>query len=118
AGAAYDWFTRLAPETWPEVGYFPTTAECFLDVAADDEMFDFIHLSNILDWLSHTPPQKTRGLAWRALRPGGRVIIRQLNSTLDIPAAEPRFAWLDQAAELHAMDRSFFYRELFIGEKR
>src|SRR5690606_2662426 len=25
AGAAYDWFTRPAPESWPEVDYFPTT---------------------------------------------------------------------------------------------
>ncbi|MGV3533600.1 MAG: DUF3419 family protein [Chthoniobacteraceae bacterium] len=115
--APYDWLTREAPETWPDVSYFHTWATDLLDFA-DEEMFDFIHLSNILDWLSPKQAQRTLGLAWRALRPGGRVIIRQLNSTLEIPAAEPRFAWLDQTAALHAADRSFFYRELFIGEKR
>jgi len=43
--------------------------------------------------------------------------IRQLNSSLDIPAGEVRFAWRKEAAALHEKDRSFFYRALFIGAK-
>jgi S-adenosylmethionine-diacylglycerol 3-amino-3-carboxypropyl transferase len=80
--------------------------------------FDFIHLSNVLDWLSPEQARSTLDLAWKALRPGGRVLIRQLNSSLDIPALVSRFTWLaDEAAELHAGDRSFFYRKLHLGAK-
>ena len=92
--ARYDWLTRDALDTSPPVGLFFSPALDALSYG-DEETFDFIHLSNILDWLSPEEARKTLGLAWRALRPGGRVIIRQLNSTLEIPAAEPRFTWLD-----------------------
>jgi S-adenosylmethionine-diacylglycerol 3-amino-3-carboxypropyl transferase len=81
--------------------------------------FDLVHLSNILDWLSPAEATATLELAARALRPGGRVIIRQLNSTLDIPASGPMFDWdAAAAARLHAADRSFFYRALHLGLKR
>jgi len=47
------------------------------------------------------------------------VLIRQLNSTLDIPALGAQFAWEEsEAAALHAADRSFFYRGLHLGRKR
>ena len=47
--------------------------------------YDFVHLSNILDWLSPEEARATLDVAHAALRPGGWVLIRQLNSTLDIP---------------------------------
>jgi S-adenosylmethionine-diacylglycerol 3-amino-3-carboxypropyl transferase len=83
------------------------------------EAFDVVHLSNILDWLSPEEATATLTVAAQALRAGGQVIIRQLNSTLDIPASGPMFEW-DEAAvkELHARDRSFFYRALHLGRKR
>lgn len=81
-----------------------------------DESADFIHLSNILDWLS--PEEATASLksAARVLRRGGRVLIRQLNSSLDIPALASAFQW-DAAlgASLHARDRSFFYTAIHVG---
>jgi S-adenosylmethionine-diacylglycerol 3-amino-3-carboxypropyl transferase len=47
------------------------------------------------------------------------VIIRQLNSSLDIPAMASTFAWQPQAsAELLAKDRSFFYRCVHVGRRR
>jgi S-adenosylmethionine-diacylglycerol 3-amino-3-carboxypropyl transferase len=80
--------------------------------------FDFVHLSNILDWLSEGEATATLDLAWGALRPGGWVLIRQLNSTLDVPALGGRFVWhIDQGRALHARDRSYFYRALHLGRK-
>jgi S-adenosylmethionine-diacylglycerol 3-amino-3-carboxypropyl transferase len=81
--------------------------------------YDFVHLSNILDWLSPEEARATLDLTHAALKPGGWVLIRQLNSAVDIPAAGPHFGWLDAEAKmLHARDRSFFYRALHVGRKR
>jgi S-adenosylmethionine-diacylglycerol 3-amino-3-carboxypropyl transferase len=54
-----------------------------------------------------------------ALRPGGWTLIRQLNSTLDIPSFGKGSSWQTQEAQaLHATDRSYFYRALHLGRKR
>jgi S-adenosylmethionine-diacylglycerol 3-amino-3-carboxypropyl transferase len=115
-GATYDWLQRPSPNCWPEILYTRSTALDAL-AALPPGSVDFVHLSNILDWLSPGAAAHTLGLAWRALRPGGVTIIRQLNSTLDIEASERRFAWRQNAADLHRRDRSFFYRGIFVGEK-
>ena len=81
--------------------------------------FDLVHLSNVLDWLPPPRAAETLENAWRALAPGGRVLVRQLNSTLEIPRLGPMFDWLGpEAAMLHARDRSFFYRALHLGRRR
>lgn len=81
--------------------------------------YDFIHLSNILDWLSPRDVETTLDLTAGALRPSGRVLIRQLNSTLDIRGAGSMFKWLNTASQdLWRRDRSFFYRALHLGRKR
>jgi len=83
------------------------------------EAFDFVHLSNILDWLGPREARSTLDLAWSALRPGGWTLIRQLNSSVDIRTLGKRFEWLDKpAAALHKGDRSFFYRGLHLGRKK
>jgi S-adenosylmethionine-diacylglycerol 3-amino-3-carboxypropyl transferase len=116
-GDSYDWFDSPPPRQWPEIVCQCSTAIEAL-AALPPESVDFVHLSNILDWLSPEDAAKTLALAWEALRFGGLTIIRQLNSTLDIPACEARFRWRAEQAEfLHRKDRSFFYRKLFIGEK-
>jgi S-adenosylmethionine-diacylglycerol 3-amino-3-carboxypropyl transferase len=82
------------------------------------ESFDMVHLSNIVDWLSVDDARETLEAAWRVLRPGGRVLIRQLNSSLDIRALGSSFQWLREESDaLHATDRSFFYRALHLGRK-
>ncbi|HVR73335.1 MAG TPA: hypothetical protein VMT52_03350 [Planctomycetota bacterium] len=87
-------------------------------LAAEPGRFDFVHLSNILDWLSPVEARDTLELAWGALRRGGLIVIRQLNSTLSIPDLDARFEWLDAfSAPLHAADRSFFYRAIHVGRK-
>ena len=83
-----------------------------------DQAFDFIHLSNILDWLNPDEAYATIERTWQALRPGGFTLIRQLNSTLDIESFGERFQWQrDSARKLHDCDRSFFYRKLHLGRK-
>lgn len=77
---------------------------------------DFVHLSNILDWLSPAQAEMTLASASRVLKPGGRVVIRQLNSTLDVPSIPSDFRWdLELGTRLEAVDRSFFYPGIFVG---
>ena len=78
--------------------------------------FDIVHLSNILDWLTPEDAIATLEAARRALRPGGRVILRQLNSALDVRSLESGFAWdVDASERSRGRDRSFFYRAIHIG---
>ncbi len=87
--------------------------------AAPASSFDFVHLSNILDWLDADTAAATLDAAARALRPGGFTLIRQLNSTLEIPRLGPAFEWLAADGErLLLRDRSFFYRALHLGRRR
>lgn len=77
---------------------------------------DLVHLSNILDWLSPAQAEMTLASASRVLKPGGQVVIRQLNSTLDVPLIPSDFRWdLELGARLEAVDRSFFYPGIFVG---
>lgn len=84
-----------------------------------DGSVDFIHLSNILDW---SDPEDARQMlfdAWRSLAINGLVVIRQLNSRLDIRNLPTDFQWLeDESIRLHKSDRSFFYRQLHVGLKK
>ena len=71
---------------------------------------DFVHLSNILDWLSPEDAAATLSAAHRALKSGGFVLIRQLNSSLEIPSLFPALRWHQEEGDrLQRMDRSFFY---------
>jgi S-adenosylmethionine-diacylglycerol 3-amino-3-carboxypropyl transferase len=81
--------------------------------------YDFIHVSNILDWLTPEDARSTLDLVWHALRPGGRTLIRQLNSSIDIKGLGRQFEWQERSADaLHKRDRSFFYRALHLGRKK
>jgi S-adenosylmethionine-diacylglycerol 3-amino-3-carboxypropyl transferase len=56
--------------------------------------------------------------ARRVLKPGGQVILRQLNSTLEIGELDAGIAWdtkLGQAME--ARDRSYFYPRIHVGSR-
>ena len=116
-GHPADWFALPAPARMPAV----TWQRAYMADALRDHRgaFDVVHLSNILDWLSPDEATATLDRAGRALRPGGQVVIRQLNSSLDVPASGPMFAWDEATArERHAGDRSFFYRALHLGRTR
>lgn len=115
-GSAAPWLDASAPARMPRV----RTSTCPMDVAlaAVDGPYDLVHLSNVLDWLTPDQASRTLDLARSALRPGGLAIVRQLNSTLEVPALGGQFDWLAaDAAALHAGDRSYFYRSLHLGRR-
>lgn len=114
---AYPWLTSPKPDEMPRIEERPGTMDSALQHCGGG--IDFVHLSNILDWLAPEQAARTLELAHDALRPGGQVIIRQLNSTLDIPALAPRLEWLpEQGREMHSRDRSFFYRLIHRGRRK
>ena len=116
-GVTYPWLDAPAPHRVPDVTV--STARMDQILATGPGSFDYVHLSNILDWLSPEQAHRTLSLACEALRPGGYTLIRQLNSTLDIRLLGDRFEWLARESdELHRRDRSFFYRSLHLGRKR
>jgi S-adenosylmethionine-diacylglycerol 3-amino-3-carboxypropyl transferase len=117
AGAKYPWLDAPSPAQMPTIDFSITTFDA--ELAKHRGRFDLVHLSNILDWLAPDEARRTLDLANQALRPGGMVFIRQLNSTLAIPSLNRSFSWLTSEADaLHARDRSFFYARLHLGQKR
>ena len=111
------WLARPCPARLPSIGWDCGTMADTL--AASPAAFDFVHLSNILDWLDPDEARTTLDLARLALRPGGWMLVRQLNSTLDIEGLGDGFEWhASRAGRLHQADRSFFYRALHLGRRR
>jgi S-adenosylmethionine-diacylglycerol 3-amino-3-carboxypropyl transferase len=116
-GVVYPWLTAPPPAAFPELVY--STTDMLTALGQGGGPYDLVHLSNILDWLPTAEAAELLARTAAALRPGGMVLIRQLNSTLDVPLLGAEFAWQDDAARvLHAADRSFFYRALYLGSRR
>ena len=109
------WIRERPPGSLPEITWNNTVMDEAL--AREPGAYDFIHLSNILDWLSPEEARSTLDLTHAALRRGGRTLIRQLNSTLDIEDLNRHFIW-EPSQTLHYKDRSYFYRRLYLGRKR
>jgi len=118
----YDWH-RLCGKTptWgragaePEIEYHQTNMASFLADLAPGSV-DGIHLSNILDWLAPEEASEVLRLARRALSPSGWVLIRQLNSSLDISRLDSGFSWdTERGLAMVNCDRSFFYPNIFLG---
>ena len=115
---AYDWllpaskdqpFSSLKPQL--HSGRMVDVLQTFAPASVD-----LVHLSNILDWLSPDQATETLRCAHRVLKPGGRLILRQLNSTLCIPELDSRLTWdLTLGNRMAAQDRSFFYPAIFVG---
>ena len=111
-----DWLQSRAPIlTHPTYQNTPML-DALLDTPAGS--MDFIHLSNILDWLSLQAARETLAASHRALRPGGFVLIRQLNSSLDIPSLLTSLVWHhDEGRRLQLADRSFFYPNILLASR-
>ncbi|MDP4625532.1 MAG: BtaA family protein [Akkermansiaceae bacterium] len=111
-----DWLQGHAPIiTQPE--YIHSTMMEAL-AATPQASMDFIHLSNILDWLPQEEAKATLAAAHRVLRQGGYLIIRQLNSSLEIPSLFPSLKWQPKEAHrLQLADRSFFYPEILLATR-
>jgi S-adenosylmethionine-diacylglycerol 3-amino-3-carboxypropyl transferase len=116
-GTVYPWLAAPNPTKMPAFAWF--TTDMLTALGEVDGRFDFVHLSNILDWLTEAEAGLLLTRTADVLRRGGLVLIRQLNSTLIIPPLGPAFDWLTtDADQLHRDDRSFFYRALHLGRKR
>jgi S-adenosylmethionine:diacylglycerol 3-amino-3-carboxypropyl transferase len=115
--SVYPWLSAALFRRMPEITW--TVSDMASALKQNKELVNFVHLSNILDWLCPEEARSLLDLTWQALRPGGWTLIRQLNSNLDIPSLGVDFEWRNEAAEmLHNRDRSFFYRKLHLGRKR
>lgn len=116
----YDWLNDEATFGQPfqtEALWYHGRMSEVLD-SMPEQSADLIHLSNILDWLSEGEAAATLQSAFRVLRPKGRTIIRQLNSTLDIPGLPSGFSWDRALGEDWARrDRSFFYPQIHVGQR-
>ena len=113
-GMRYDWFESEAP--LQAAPHFVHGRMSDTLAVMPEESADFVHLSNILDWLSEAEATECLRRAARVLRFGGMVLLRQLNSTLVIPALDSGLRWDTVfGAELHAQDRSFFYHAIHVG---
>lgn len=108
------WLSAPIPTRLPEVSWRVGGMAEHLEGIKGEA--DVVHLSNILDWSTAEEAAGVLTAARRALRPGGWVIVRQLNSPHDIPALGEGFEWPEAASRsLHARDRSFLYRRHWVG---
>ena len=110
----YDWLQ--APHPLPAQAHWHHGKMIEVLDSLPEGSADMVHLSNILDWLSPEEARDTLLAARRVLKPGASLIIRQLNSTLDIPSLEVGILWdaaLGRAMERR--DRSYFYPQIHIG---
>ncbi len=113
----FPWLTTTCKRSLPEINYFHGFMNNALEQSEADR-YHVIHLSNIIDWLSPEEAKRTLQLAHRALKPGGVVVVRQLNSNVNITELGEDFEWDMKASQNFLQnDRSFFYRNFFVGFK-
>ena len=113
----YPWLSLPIVKNDIKIEYFNGMMNEYLEKSMP-EQYDVIHLSNILDWLSPEEAQNTLELVFKALKPDGVVIIRQLNSNINIPSMGEQFFWnIEESENLNINDRSFFYPNFYIGFK-
>lgn len=110
------WLSQPRQEISADVHFETATMQDYL--AQIDVQFDYIHLSNVLDWLTVEEARALLELTWNRLKPKGYTLIRQLNSDLPIRALGEHFTWLDEESDnLHREDLSYFYRRVHCGRK-
>lgn len=116
-GPLWPWLQCPRQESLPETRCTSGAMDPTLSTLPD-RSYDLIHLSNILDWVEPRQAQRMLANAYRCLAPGGLIVIRQLNSRLDIRGLPSGLQWLSELSEsLHRVDRSYFYRALHVGRK-
>ena len=86
---------------------------------SDYGKYDFIHLSNIFDWMDPSETALTAARISRQMKPGAKLLIRQLNNTKNITSCFNGIEFDFQlAGRLLEQDRSLFYNRILIGTKR
>lgn len=99
-----------------KVNYYTMTMVEFLQ-KAESNAYHFVHLSNILDWLSKEEIDSLLKETARVLKPNGNAIIRQLNSSVEIQNSP--YLHIEKLSEkkLIQNDLSFFYPKIYTGGK-
>jgi S-adenosylmethionine-diacylglycerol 3-amino-3-carboxypropyl transferase len=115
-GCRYHWLEDDRPLI-AEISWLQGKMDAQLDSMAA-ESADLVHLSNILDWLSPGEAEATLRSARRVLKPGGQVILRQLNSTLEIGKLDAEIEWdVELGRAMESRDRSYFYPRIHVGSR-
>ena len=115
-GCRYDWLEDDRPLI-AEVEWRQGKMDAVLDSMAAGSA-ELVHLSNILDWLSPGEAEATLRSARRVLKPGGQVILRQLNSALEMEELDSGIAWDGELGKaMEARDRSYFYPRIHVGSR-
>ncbi len=98
---------------------FPTLPCDLLRVASFAE-FDFVHLSNVLDWMDDGACRTLAKRLGHELRPGAAVLWRQLNDPRDLVGCFGEAFTFDAArdAALAARERSLFYDQVHLALRR
>lgn len=110
------WLSLPRQEVAASIHFETKTTQDYL--AQVDVQFDYIHLSNVLDWLTVDEARALLELTWNQLKPKGYTLIRQLNSDLPIRALGEYFTWLDEESDkLHREDLSYFYHGVHCGRR-
>lgn len=88
-----------------------------LEALSAGGLFDLIQISNISDWMPIPEVQDLLSRSKRRLRPGGAVLGRRLNGDHVLAEVFAQALRVDPAlnAELLALERSRFYREVVAG---
>ncbi|CAM2905493.1 DUF3419 family protein [Legionella worsleiensis] len=113
----YEWLTKPKQSIFKKVKFLNHTLSETLNTMNDS--YDFIHLSNALDWLNPHEAKEMLCAVVDKLNSGGMLILRQLNSTLDIPSlGGNQLEWqVKDGVDCLHQDRSFFYKRLLVGKK-
>jgi S-adenosylmethionine-diacylglycerol 3-amino-3-carboxypropyl transferase len=115
-GHRYDWLQRADPIRAEVLWHHGTMMGVLSNLPPASA--HMVHISNILDWLSPALAAQTLEAAARVLKPGGKLIARQLNSSLDFEALTDAIAWdADWGRRMEPRDRSFFYPRIFVGTR-
>ncbi len=102
------------PQSKPNRVQFHTMDMLKYLISHQSESYDYIHLSNILDWLDIGSVKQVLDQASRVLKRGGKLSLRQLNSTVEI---EDTSALSFDVLCDDTRDLSFFYPKIYVGEK-
>jgi S-adenosylmethionine-diacylglycerol 3-amino-3-carboxypropyl transferase len=113
-GHRYDWLERSEPIRTEVVWHHGTMMAVLSELPPASA--DMVHVSNILDWLSPAQATQTLNAAARVLKPNGKLIARQLNSSLHFETMTDSIAWdAEWGRRMEPRDRSFFYPRIFVG---
>ena len=88
SGPCWPWLEQPVSTSTVRLDFVHAGMDRALASLAEDAC-DLVHLSNILDWIKPEEARQMLNSACQCLAPGGLVVIRQLNSRLDIRQIPP-----------------------------